>query len=34
VQAIAPVLTEIANDQSVMNVARARALRLLRAEPK
>ena len=29
VQAIAPVLKEIADDQSVMNVARARALRLM-----
>lgn len=29
IQAIAPVLKEIANDQSVMNVARARALRLM-----
>ena len=29
VQAIAPVLKEIANDASVMNVSRARALRLL-----
>ena len=29
IQAIAPVLKEIANDQSVMNVARARALRLI-----
>ena len=28
-QAIAPVLNEIANDSSVMNVSRARALRLL-----
>jgi hypothetical protein len=31
VSAIAPVLKEIANDQSVMNVSRARALRLLAA---
>jgi hypothetical protein len=29
VQAIAPVLKDIANDSSVMNVSRARALRLL-----
>jgi hypothetical protein len=29
VHAIAPVLKEIADDQSVMNVARARALRLM-----
>ena len=29
IQAIAPVLKEIADDQSVMNVARARALRLI-----
>jgi hypothetical protein len=29
IQAIAPVLKEIADDQSVMNVARARALRLM-----
>jgi len=34
VQAIAPVLKEIANDQSVMNVARARALRLMASEAK
>jgi hypothetical protein len=32
VQAIAPVLKKIADDQSVMNVARARALRLLAAK--
>jgi hypothetical protein len=29
VDAIAPVLKDIANDSSVMNVSRARALRLL-----
>jgi hypothetical protein len=34
IQAIAPVLNEIANDQSVMNVSRARALRLLAAAGK
>jgi hypothetical protein len=32
VQAIAPVLKEIADDRSVMNVARARALRLMTAK--
>jgi hypothetical protein len=34
VQAIATVLNEIANDQTVMNVSRARALRLLAAVGK
>ena len=34
VQAIAPVLKEIADDQSVMNVSRARALRLMAAGTK
>lgn len=34
VQAIAPVLKEIANDSSVMNVSRARALRLLNSNAK
>jgi hypothetical protein len=34
VQAIAPVLKEIANDSSVMNVSRARALRLLASAGK
>jgi hypothetical protein len=34
IQAIAPVLKEIAGDQSVMNVARARALRLMAAGTK
>jgi hypothetical protein len=34
IQAIAPVLKEIADDQSVMNVARARALRLMASGAK
>src|SRR4029077_11143256 len=34
VQAIAPVLKDIANDSSVMNVSRARALRLLASAGK
>jgi len=34
VQAIAPVLKEIANDASVMNVSRARALRMLNSAGK
>lgn len=34
VQAIAPVLKEIANDSSVMNVSRARALRMLNTAAK
>lgn len=34
IQAIAPVLKEIAEDQSVMNVSRARALRLMAAGAK
>jgi hypothetical protein len=34
VQAIAPVLKEIADDQTVMNVSRARALRLMAARTK